>query len=80
MVVIAVMPAAGLMISLGNIIQIFGADVAMLVRVGTIVANIGWGVINNLNLLFAVAIGGSWPKSGPAAPLRRSSRLSSSIC
>ena len=62
MVVIAVMPAAGLMISLGNIIQIFGADVAMLVRVGTIVANIGWGVINNLNLLFAVAIGGSWAK------------------
>ena len=34
----------------------------MLVRVGTIVANIGWGVINNLNLLFAVAIGGSWAK------------------
>ena len=62
MVVIAVMPAAGLMISLGNIIQIFGADVAMLVRVGTIVANIGWGVINNLNLLFAVAISGSWAK------------------
>lgn len=62
MVVIAVMPAAGLMISLGNIIQIFGTDVAMLVRVGTIVANIGWGVINNLNLLFAVAIGGSWAK------------------
>ncbi len=62
MVVIAVMPAAGLMISLGNIIQIFGADNSTAVWLGTIVANIGWGVINNLHILFAVAIGGSWAK------------------
>ena len=62
MVVIAVMPAAGLMISLGNIIQIFGASSDTAVLIGTIVSNIGWGVINNLHLLFAVAIGGSWAK------------------
>ena len=60
--VIAVMPAAGLMISLGNIIQIFGASSDTAVLIGTIVSNIGWGVINNLHLLFAVAIGGSWAK------------------
>ena len=30
--------------------------------IGNIVSNIGWGVINNLSLLFAVAIGGSWAK------------------
>ena len=70
MVVIAVMPAAGLMISLGNIIQIFGASSDTAVLIGTIVSNIGWGVINNLHLLFAVAIGGSWAKerSGGAFP------------
>ena len=62
MVVIAVMPAAGLMISLGNIVQIFGASSDTAVLIGTIVSNIGWGVINNLHLLFAVAIGGSWAK------------------
>ena len=62
MVVIAVMPAAGLMISLGNMVQIFGKDNSTAMWIGNIVSNIGWGVINNLSLLFAVAIGGSWAK------------------
>lgn len=62
MVVIAVMPAAGLMISLGNMVQIFGKDNSTAIWIGNIVSNIGWGVINNLSLLFAVAIGGSWAK------------------
>lgn len=30
--------------------------------IGNIVSNIGWGVIDTLSLLFAVAIGGSWAK------------------
>lgn len=62
MVVIAVMPAAGLMISLGSMVQIFGKDNSTAMWIGNIVSNIGWGVINNLSLLFAVAIGGSWAK------------------
>ena len=62
MVVIAVMPAAGLMISLGSMVQIFGKDNSTAIWIGNIVSNIGWGVINNLSLLFAVAIGGSWAK------------------
>ena len=62
MVVIAVMPAAGLMISLGKLIGMSAGDIAMLSTIGSVVDNIGWAVINNLNLLFAIAIGGSWAK------------------
>ena len=62
MVVIAVMPAAGLMISLGKLVAMAGADVAVLGTVGGIMENIGWAIISNLHLLFAVAIGGSWAK------------------
>ena len=62
MVVIAVMPAAGIMISIGKLIPMLGNDVMWLTRVGTIIENIGWAVITNLNILFAVAIGGSWAK------------------
>ena len=62
MAVIAVMPAAGLMISLGNVIQMAGEDTAFVVTIGTVMANIGWAIINNLHLLFAIAIGGSWAK------------------
>lgn len=62
MAVIAVMPAAGLMISLGNVIQMAGGDTEFVVTIGTVMANIGWAIINNLHLLFAIAIGGSWAK------------------
>ena len=62
MVVIAVMPAAGLMISLGKLVQMAGVDVHMIMMVGSTMENIGWAVINNLHILFAVAIGGSWAK------------------
>ncbi|MBQ7352849.1 MAG: PTS transporter subunit EIIC [Clostridia bacterium] len=62
MVVIAVMPAAGIMISIGKLIPMLGSNVTWLIRVGAIVENIGWAVITNLNILFAVAIGGSWAK------------------
>lgn len=62
MVVIAVMPAAGLMVSIGNSIPLMNPDSELLVRIGNIVAQIGWGIIGNLHLLFALAIGGSWAK------------------
>ncbi|MBQ8316898.1 MAG: PTS transporter subunit EIIC [Lachnospiraceae bacterium] len=62
MAVIAVMPAAGLMISLGNVIQMAAGDPGFIMTVGTVMANIGWAIINNLHLLFAIAIGGSWAK------------------
>lgn len=62
MVVIAVMPAAGIMISLGKLISMIGADVLFIMRISSIIENIGWAIITNLNILFAVAIGGSWAK------------------
>lgn len=62
MTVIAVMPAAGLMISVGNLIVIVGGDVSFVNTVGTTIAEIGWAIISNLHILFAAAIGGSWAK------------------
>ena len=62
MTVIAVMPAAGLMISLGKLVQMAGADMSTLLTIGGTMENIGWAFINNLHILFAVAIGGSWAK------------------
>ncbi|MGT2666329.1 PTS transporter subunit IIBC [Streptococcus rifensis] len=62
MVVIAVMPAAGLMVSVGNSIPLINPDSELLIRIGNIIAQIGWGIIGNLHLLFALAIGGSWAK------------------
>ena len=62
MTVIAVMPAAGLMISLGKLIAIAGGDLQAIITVGGVMENIGWAIIINLHILFAVAIGGSWAK------------------
>ncbi|MGT2832279.1 PTS transporter subunit IIBC [Streptococcus halotolerans] len=62
MVVIAVMPAAGLMVSIGNSIPLINQDSTVLANIGNVVAQIGWAVIGNLHLLFALAIGGSWAK------------------
>lgn len=62
MAVIAVMPAAGLMISIGKLVQMAGADMSMIFTVGSTMESIGWAIINNLHILFAVAIGGSWAK------------------
>ena len=62
MTVIAVMPAAGLMISLGKLIQMSGGDLALLLTIGSTMETIGWAIINNLHILFAAAIGGSWAK------------------
>ena len=62
MTVIAVMPAAGLMISIGKLVQMAGADISLILTVGSTMENIGWAIINNLHILFAIAIGGSWAK------------------
>ena len=62
MVVIAVMPAAGLMISIGKTIAMINPNMAPLVITGGFLEQIGWGVIGNLHILFALAIGGSWAK------------------
>lgn len=62
MVVIAVMPAAGLMISLGKLVAMAGGDQALVITIGSVMENIGWAIINNLHILFAIAIGGSWAK------------------
>lgn len=62
MVVIAVMPAAGLMISLGKLVGMMAGDITLVTTIGMVMENIGWAIINNLHLLFAVAIGGSWAK------------------
>lgn len=62
MTVIAVMPAAGLMLSIGKLVQIAGGNIHMIQLIGSTMENIGWAIINNLHILFAAAIGGSWAK------------------
>ena len=62
MTVIAVMPAAGLMISIGKLVAMAGGDIALVQSIGGVLENIGWAIIGNLHILFAVAIGGSWAK------------------
>ena len=62
MVVIAVMPAAGLMISIGKSIPMINPELGFLVTTGGVLEQIGWGIIGNLHILFALAIGGSWAK------------------
>ena len=61
MVVIAVMPAAGIMISLGKLVGMSG-DMELIATIARIMEDIGWAIIGNLHVLFAVAIGGSWAK------------------
>ena len=62
MVVVAVMPAAGLMISIGKSLPMINPNFGVLVTTGGVLEQIGWGVIGNLHVLFALAIGGSWAK------------------
>ena len=60
MTVIAVMPAAGIMLSLGKLFQML--DLGLMITIGSTMENIGWAIITNLHILFAAAIGGSWAK------------------
>ncbi|OIJ18090.1 PTS transporter subunit IICB [Anaerobacillus alkalidiazotrophicus] len=61
-VVVAVMPAAGIMISLGKMIAMFEVDLGLVQTSAAVIEGIGWAVISNMHILFAVAIGGSWAK------------------
>lgn len=61
LVVVAVMPAAGIMISIGKLIGMY-TDITLLTVVARVMEDIGWAIIGNLHILFAVAIGGSWAK------------------
>ncbi|MBS5307234.1 PTS transporter subunit IIBC [Clostridium tertium] len=61
LVVVAVMPAAGLMISIGKLIGM-SVDIALIDTIARVMEDIGWAIIGNLHVLFAVAIGGSWAK------------------
>lgn len=62
LVVVAVMPAAGLMISIGKLIAMLSGDLALIQVTAHVMEDIGWAIIGNLHILFAVAIGGSWAK------------------
>lgn len=62
LVVVAVMPAAGIMISLGKLLGMTAQDIVVLQTIARVMEDIGWAVITNLHILFAVAIGGSWAK------------------
>ncbi|GEN56764.1 PTS trehalose transporter subunit IIBC [Halolactibacillus alkaliphilus] len=62
LVVVAVMPAAGIMISLGKVVAMSGGDIQLLLGIGRVMEEMGWAIIGNLHILFAVAIGGSWAK------------------
>ena len=62
MTVIAVMPAAGLALSIGKVLQLWCVDISALVTLGCVLENMGWALIGNLHILFAIAIGGSWAK------------------
>ncbi|MBM7539937.1 PTS transporter subunit IIBC [Amphibacillus cookii] len=62
LVVVAVMPAAGIMISLGKVVSMSGGDVSFILTIGHVMEEMGWAIIGNLHILFAVAIGGSWAK------------------
>ncbi|EMA6343699.1 PTS transporter subunit IIBC [Bacillus cytotoxicus] len=62
LVVVAVMPAAGLMISVGKLIGMAAGDVNAVHTIARVMEDIGWAIITNLHILFAVAIGGSWAK------------------
>ncbi|SDC36741.1 PTS system maltose-specific IIB component, Glc family /PTS system maltose-specific IIC component, Glc family [Pelagirhabdus alkalitolerans] len=62
LVVVAVMPVAGIMISLGKVVEMAGGDLEFIIAIGRVMEEMGWAIIGNLHILFAVAIGGSWAK------------------
>ena len=69
MTVIAVMPAAGLMISLGKLVQMGGGDIAAVMTIGTTMENIGWAVINNISCSPSPSAAAG-QKNAQAVPLR----------
>lgn len=67
--VVAVMPAAGLMISIGKLVGMSG-DAYLVQTIARVMEDIGWAIICNLNLLFAVAIGEVGLRNVLAEPLQ----------
>src|SRR5690625_2616320 len=61
LVVVAVMTVAGIMISLGKALDIV-SSFELVQTTARLLEDMGWAVIGNLHILFAVAIGGSWAK------------------
>ncbi|MBE7037276.1 MAG: PTS transporter subunit IICB [Ruminococcaceae bacterium] len=49
-------------LSLGKLIGMASLNIPLVTTIAIIIENIGWAIISNLNILFAVAIGGSWAK------------------
>lgn len=64
---IAVLPAAGLLITIGKVIGPLGlgqiqSSAKVFNQIGHIIESIGWIPFAHMGLLFAIAIGGSWSK------------------
>lgn len=62
MVVIAVMPAAGIAIAIGKSLGMMLSDYEYIAVIFNVLEQAGWAIIGNLAVLFTVAIGGSWAK------------------
>lgn len=71
LVVVAVMPAAGLMISIGKLIGMSAGDVNAVHTIARVMEDIGWAIITNLHILFAVAIGDLGRKIAQVVHLQR---------
>ena len=71
MVVVAVMPAAGLMISLGKTITMINPEVGFFVTTGGVLEQIGWGVIVNLHILLHLLSVVAGRKNVLVVPLRQ---------
>ncbi|MTP85779.1 PTS transporter subunit IICB, partial [Turicibacter sanguinis] len=52
----------GIMISIAKLIAMSGGDINFIATIARVMEDIGWAIIGNLHILFAVAIGGSWAK------------------
>ncbi|MEM5606915.1 hypothetical protein AAHH76_02115 [Bacillus toyonensis] len=50
------------MISIGKLIGMSAGDINAVHTIARVMEDIGWAIITNLHILFAVAIGGSWAK------------------
>src|SRR5699024_12256543 len=55
LVVVAVMPAAGIMISLGKVIAMSTEDITLILTIGAVMDDNGWAYIINLLVLYAEA-------------------------
>ena len=74
--VVAVMPAAGLMISIGKSIPMINPNLGVLVTIGGVLERIGWGLsVTCISSLLWLS-GGSWAKERAAVPSQQVCPLS----